>query len=430
MLAGVRDQYGAGRVNKRCYPLNAQFRRSEVGRSRLPLKSGSARRRRHDRERHILNQATLTEADETYLERTLELAERGRGLTSPNPVVGAVVVDANGEVIGEGYHHAYGAPHAERVAIESCSKDTTGGTIYVSLEPCAHHGKQPPCTDAIIDAGLARVVYASDDPTEKASGRGPGMLRDEGIEVVAAQGEIAAKARMINQPFRKHAKTGRPHVLFKSAQTLDGKVATATGDSQWISSEASRELAHRFRAEADAIAVGIGTALADDPQLTARIEGIGIERQPTRVVFDSEARLPVDSHLVQSAREVPLVVVASRAAPREALASLEALDVDVIVASGENEAARVVSALNELGQREIQSLLLEGGPHLAGAFFEAGEVDWLTLFLAPMVLGGKQARASVEGSGVEKVADGYQALRMQCNRIGEDMLITAWMREW
>lgn len=380
--------------------------------------------------RQTLNQAILTEQDETYLQRTLELAERGRGLTSPNPVVGAVVVSAEGEVIGEGYHHAYGAPHAERVAIESCSKDTTGGTIYVSLEPCAHHGKQPPCTEAIIEAGLARVVYASDDPTEKASGRGPGMLRDEGIEVVAAQGEIASKARLINQPFRKHAKTGRPHVLFKSAQTLDGKVATATGDSQWISSELSRELAHRFRAEADAIAVGIGTALADDPQLTARIEGIGAMRQPTRVVFDSEARLPLDSHLVQSARDVPLIVVASRAAPREALASLEAVGVDVIVASGENEAARVISALNELGSRDIQSLLLEGGPHLAGAFFEAGEVDWLTLFLAPMVLGGKQSRASVEGSGVEKVADGYRALRMQCDQIGEDMLITAWMREW
>lgn len=377
-----------------------------------------------------MNTSTVTDSDQAHLRRTLELAERGRGRTSPNPVVGAVVVSAEGEVIGEGYHHAHGGPHAERVAIESCSKDTTGGTIYVSLEPCAHTGKQPPCTEAIIEAGLARVVYASDDPTEKASGRGPGVLRDEGIEVAAAQGELAAAARMINQPFRKHAKTGRPHVLFKSAQTLDGKVATASGDSQWISSEESRQLAHRFRAECDAIAVGIGTALSDDPMLTARIEGVDSERQPTRVVFDSEARLPLDSALVTSARETQVIVVAGRAAPREALASLEAMGVDVIVASGENEAARVVSALNELGSREIQSLLLEGGPHLAGAFFEAGEVDWLTLFLAPIVLGGKQARASVEGSGVERVADAYRALRVQSNRIGDDLLITAFMREW
>lgn len=377
-----------------------------------------------------LNAQNLTPADEAHLRRTLELAERGRGRTSPNPVVGAVVVSADGEVIGEGYHHIHGGLHAERVAIESCSRDTTGGTIYVSLEPCAHTGKQPPCTEAIIDASLARVVYASDDPSEKAAGRGPGILRDEGIEVVAADGEIAAAARLINQPFRKHAKTGRPHVLFKSAQTLDGKVATASGDSQWISCEESRELAHRFRAECDAIAVGIGTALADDPMLTARIEGEDELSQPVRVVFDSEARLPLESNLVQTAREVQTVVVASRAAPREALASLEAVGVDVIVAAGASEAARVVDALNELGSREIQSMLLEGGPHLAGAFFEAEQVDWMALFLAPLVLGGKQAKAAVEGSGVERVADAYRAERIQYDRIGDDLLISAFMKDW
>lgn len=376
-----------------------------------------------------MNQALLTDQDVTFLEKTLELAERGRGRTSPNPVVGAVVVK-DGEILGRGYHHEYGGPHAERIAIESCSMDTTGATIYVSLEPCAHDGKTPPCTTAITEAGIARVVYASDDPTEKASGRGPGVLRDEGIEVVAAQGEIAARARLINQPFRKHAKTGRPHVLFKSAMTLDGKVATATGDSQWISSPESREIAHRFRSQVDAIAVGIGTALSDDPQLTARPDGISEHRQPRRVIFDSEARLPIDGALVSSAREAPVIVVASRAAPREALNQLEAVGVDVIVASGENEAARVISALNELGSRDVQSLLLEGGPHLAGAFFEAGEVDYMTMFLAPLVLGGKQARAAVEGSGVEKIADAYRALAMQCDPIGDDLLITARMREW
>jgi diaminohydroxyphosphoribosylaminopyrimidine deaminase/5-amino-6-(5-phosphoribosylamino)uracil reductase len=377
-----------------------------------------------------LNTGAITRNDEAHLRRTLELAERGRGRTSPNPVVGAVVVNSEGDVIGEGYHHVFGGEHAERVAIGSCSKDTTGGTIYVSLEPCAHSGKQPPCTEAIVEAGLTRVVYASDDPTEKASGRGPGVLRDEGIEVLAATGEIAAAARRVNQPFRKHSKTGRPHVLFKSAQTLDGKVATASGDSQWISSEESRELAHRARAECDAVAIGIGTALADDPMLTARLEDRPGVSQPTRVVFDSEARLPLDSALVKSAREVPVVVVASRGAPREALASLEAVGVDVIIASGEHEAARVVSALNELGSRGIQSLLLEGGPHLAGAFFEAGEVDWLALFLAPIVLGGKQARGAVEGTGVEKVADAYRALSIQSDRIGDDLMITAFMREY
>ena len=376
-----------------------------------------------------MNQAILTDQDVVHLERALELAAKGRGHTSPNPLVGAVIV-RDGEVLGEGYHAAYGELHAERAALADCSVDPIGATIYVSLEPCAHEGKQPPCTEAIITAGITKVVYASDDPTEKASGRGPGILRDEGIEVVAAQGEIAAKARLLNQPFRKFAKTGRPHVVFKAAMTLDGKVATASGDSQWISSERSRMLAHEIRANVDAVAVGIGTALADDPQLTVRHEVVENERQPTRVIFDSEARLPIDGVLVSGARDVPVILVASRAAPREALEALEGVGVTPIVASGENEAARVLSALNELGAQGIQSLLLEGGPHLAGAFFEAGEVDEVSLFLAPMVLGGRQARAAVEGVGVEKIADAYRALSMDCRMVGEDILVTARVKEW
>src|SRR5204863_7992757 len=237
----------------------------------------------------------------------IELAAAGRGRTSPNPLVGAVVV-RDGAVIGEGFHVAHGAPHAERAALAACAGvDTHGATMYISLEPCCHHGLTPPCTDAIVAAGIARVVVASDDPTEKASGRGMGILRDEGVEVQVADGELAARARLLNQPFRKHARTGRPFVLFKSAMTLDGKVATRTGDSKWISGEDSRRLSHRWRAEVDAVAVGIGTALTDDPQLTARIDGV--HRQPRRIVFDSEARLPLDSQLVKGASEVPLTVV-------------------------------------------------------------------------------------------------------------------------
>src|SRR3712207_3826227 len=213
-----------------------------------------------------------TQHDERHLMRAVELAAEARGHTSPNPLVGAVVVK-NGRTIGEGYHHAAGRPHAEREALAACEEDPRGATLYVSLEPCCHEGKTPPCTDAIMEAGIARVVVASDDPTEKASGRGLGILRDEGIDIAVADGELAARARLLNQPFRKHARTGRPHVLFKSAMTLDGKVATHTGDSKWISSEESRRMAHRWRAECDAVAVGIGTALADDPQLTARVEG-------------------------------------------------------------------------------------------------------------------------------------------------------------
>jgi diaminohydroxyphosphoribosylaminopyrimidine deaminase/5-amino-6-(5-phosphoribosylamino)uracil reductase len=250
---------------------------------------------------------TLLQTDSEHLARAIELAEGGRGRTSPNPLVGAIVTK-DGKVLGEGFHTAYGEAHAEREALTACgSADTRGATLYVSLEPCCHHGQTPPCTDAILAAGITRVVVGSDDPTEKASGRGLGILRDEGVEVLVAEGELAARARLLNQPFRKHARSGRPHVLFKSAMTLDGKVATRTGDSKWISGEASRDLAHHWRAERDAVAVGIGTALTDDPQLTARYPGV--ERQPRRVVFDSEARLPLDSQLVRGAAEIPLTVV-------------------------------------------------------------------------------------------------------------------------
>jgi len=335
----------------------------------------------------------------------------------------------DGRTLGEGWHAAYGAAHAEVAALAACGDaDLTGATLYVSLEPCCHQGQTPPCTTAILEAKLARVVVGSDDPTEKASGRGLGILRDEGVEVVVADGELAARARCLNQAFRKHARTGRPQVLFKSAMTLDGKVATRTGDSKWISGEDSRYRAHHWRAERDAVVVGIGTALADDPLLTARIEGE--VRQPARVVFDSEARLPLDSQLVRGAREVPLIVVVSRAASRLATDALEASGAEVIVATGENEPARVRSALDQLGAVGITSILLEGGPHLAGAFLDAGEVDEMRLFLAPVILGGSAARDPLEGEGVEKISEALRALTLDCEKVAGDLLISARLREW
>jgi diaminohydroxyphosphoribosylaminopyrimidine deaminase/5-amino-6-(5-phosphoribosylamino)uracil reductase len=367
------------------------------------------------------------ERDELHLFRAIELAEQARGRTSPNPLVGAVIVK-DGRVIGEGFHHALGEPHGEREALAACTEDPAGATMYVSLEPCCHYGRTPPCTDAIVEARISRVVVASDDPTEKASGRGLGILRDEGVDVVVAAGAPAHAARLINQPFRKHAKTGRPLVIFKSAMTLDGKVATATGDSQWISGERSRALAHRWRAEADAVAVGIGTALADDPLLTAR--GDDVARQPRRVVFDSEARLPADSNLVSSAHEVPLLLVCSRGAQRAATDALEAAGVEVIVATGENEEARVRSALTELGARGIQSLLLEGGPHLAGAFHDADEIDEVRLFVAPMLAGGRHARMPLEGQGVESIDAARRALSSEVERVEDDVLVRARLTEW
>jgi diaminohydroxyphosphoribosylaminopyrimidine deaminase/5-amino-6-(5-phosphoribosylamino)uracil reductase len=368
-----------------------------------------------------------TATDDAHLMRAVELAERARGRTSPNPLVGAVVVK-DGRVIGEGWHKAAGLPHAEREALAAASEDPAGATMYVSLEPCCHHGRTPPCTEAIAQAGIARVGVGSDDPSEHASGRGLGILRDEGIRVDVAAGAPAHAARLLNQPFRKHAKTGRPHVLFKSAMTLDGKVATSTGDSQWISGEQSRALSQRWRAEVDAVAVGIGTALADDPLLTARVEGV--QRQPVRVVFDSEARLPASSQLVRTASEVPVFVVCSRAASRASSDALEAAGVELIVATGENEGARVRSALTELGARGMQSLLLEGGPHLAGAFLDASEIDEVRLFVAPMLVGGRHSRVPLEGQGVEAIDAARRALASAVTRVHDDVLITARMTEW
>jgi diaminohydroxyphosphoribosylaminopyrimidine deaminase/5-amino-6-(5-phosphoribosylamino)uracil reductase len=373
-----------------------------------------------------------TETDSEHLSRAIELARNGSGSVRPNPVVGAVVA-RDGQILGEGWHEVYGGAHAEVNAIEACGMtDLSGATLYVSLEPCCHEGKTPPCTDAILQSGIRRVVVASDDPTEKASGRGLGILRDEGVDVLLADGELAVSARLLNQAFRKHARAGRPWVLFKSAMTLDGKVATRSGDSKWISGEDSRDLAHRWRASVDAVVVGIGTALADDPQLTARPEGLAVEPgvQPRRVVFDSLARIPPGSQLVAAATDIPLTIVVSRAAARADIDALEAAGVQVLLATGENEPARVRSALDQLGSMGVASVLLEGGPHLAGAFLDAGEIDELRLFLAPLLLGGSAARDPLEGEGVERIAEALRALSFECERVGEDLLISARLREW
>jgi diaminohydroxyphosphoribosylaminopyrimidine deaminase/5-amino-6-(5-phosphoribosylamino)uracil reductase len=377
-----------------------------------------------------MHMAIKADTDRAHLARAIELAGNGAGSVKPNPIVGALV--ARGEqVLGEGWHEEFGGAHAEVNAIEACGlEELSDATLYVSLEPCCHEGKTPPCTDAIIQSGIRRVVVASDDPTEKASGRGLGILRDEGIEVVLGDGELAARARLLNQAFRKHARVGRPWVLFKSAMTLDGKVATRTGDSQWISGEDSRSLAHRWRAAVDAVAVGIGTALADDPQLTARPEGEPASHQPRRVVFDTVARLPPSSRLVTAAAEIPLTVVVSRAAARSDTDALEVAGAHVIVATGENEPARVRSALDQLGALGVSSVLLEGGPHLAGAFLDAGEIDEVRLFLAPLLLGGSSARDPLEGMGVERISEAMRALTFDCSRVGEDVLVSARLREW
>jgi diaminohydroxyphosphoribosylaminopyrimidine deaminase / 5-amino-6-(5-phosphoribosylamino)uracil reductase len=322
------------------------------------------------------------------MRRALELAEGGRGQVSPNPLVGAVLT-RNGEVIGEGFHAALGGAHAERAALVDCARrgeSPVGATMYVTLEPCAHKGRQPPCVDALLEAGVARVLIASDDPSEKASGRGPGILRDGGLEVEFAAGEAATAARLLNQPFRKHSRTGLPLVVLKMAMSLDGHTSPPAGDSPWISGPESLALVHRWRAESDAIAVGIGTVLADDPLLTARdVEGA---RQPLRVVFDSGARLPRDSKLLSSLDASPVLVVVAPDADQVRLEALAGAGAEILVADGRSPGERVTAALAGLGRRGVTSLFLEGGRTLVGAFLEADAIDESRIFVAPVLLGG------------------------------------------
>lgn len=362
--------------------------------------------------------AEVKAPDQAHLRRALDLAGGGRGRVSPNPLVGAVVVRGD-KVIGEGFHAELGGLHAERAALEDCrsrGEDPAGATMYVTLEPCAHQGRQPPCVEAILEAGIARVVIASDDPSEKASGRGPGMLRDGGVEVAFASGAEATAARRLNQPFRKHSRTGLPLVVLKMAVSLDGQTTTHPDDSPWISGPESRELVHQWRAESDAIAVGIGTALADDPLLTARLEGA---RQPKRVVFDSQARLPLDGQLMQTLDQAPVLVVTAPDAPSDRVKALQEAGAETLVATD------IESALRELGRRNVTSLFLEGGQTLASAFVSSDQIDESRTFVAPMLLGvdkGGQARVA----GPARLS----AQRSTSEQVGDDTLIRAVFKEW
>jgi diaminohydroxyphosphoribosylaminopyrimidine deaminase / 5-amino-6-(5-phosphoribosylamino)uracil reductase len=328
------------------------------------------------------------QADSEHLERALELAERGRGTTPPNPVVGAVIV-RDGAVVGEGWHERKGGPHAEVVALAQAAGQARGATLYVTLEPCAHHGATPPCADAVIEAGIARVVAAVGDPNPKTDGQGFERLRDAGIEVEQPGGELEWRARVQNEGYRTWIALRRPFVTYKAAVTLDGRVAAAGGDARWVSGEASRRLVHELRARSNAVAVGMGTARRENPQLTAR--EVGATRQPRRLAF-GHGPLPEGSEL------------------------------ELLSGPLEEELAR-------LADDGVQSLLLEGGPTLAGAFLRAGLIDKLLLFVAPKLVGGDDAPPLFAGPAVGRLADAIPATRLAYEQVGEDLIVTAYLRE-
>jgi diaminohydroxyphosphoribosylaminopyrimidine deaminase/5-amino-6-(5-phosphoribosylamino)uracil reductase len=361
-----------------------------------------------------------------WLARARDLALRARGRTGPNPMVGAVVV-RDGRVVGEGWHEGAGTLHAEPVALRAAGDAARGATLVCTLEPCSHHGRTPPCAEAVIAAGVARVVVGCLDPLERGRGQGVRVLAAAGIEVAVAGGEEAEACRALNAPFLTWALTGRPLVTLKLATSLDGRVATATGETRWISGPAARALVHRWRADSDAVAVGIGTALADDPMLTAR-DLEGPVRQPARVVFDSLARLPLTSALVRSAGQVPLVVLVGEAAPADRVAALAAAGAQVVAAPGPGGRVGVDAGLDALGAREVQSLFLEGGPGLAAAFLAARAVDRVEWVVAPVIIGGDAAPGAVGGPGLGPLAEVPRLAGATVTRVGEDVLVSGRLR--
>lgn len=378
--------------------------------------------------------ADRSAADTDFWDRAIQLAERGRGLTSPNPVVGAVLV-RDGEIIGEGWHHRHGRLHAEREALADAARnghDPAGSTAYVTLEPCAHHGRQPPCADALIEADVARVVIGCDDPSEKTAGIGPERMAAAGIAVEPAGAEAAARCRELVQDFRKAVLAGKPLVTLKLAMTLDGRVATRTGDSRWITGPESRALVHRWRAEMDAVGVGSGTFAADDPRLTVRPgdhAGLpGEIRQPTRVIFDSGPVVTPEAALFEDVEAAPVVIVAGPEGDRDRLAALAEAGATVVRVAGGAPGDRLAEALTALGSLRISSLLLEGGPTLAGVALAAGEVDRVEIFAAPLILGG--GKPAVAGEGPALLADAIRVPELAVSRVGQDVRMSARIKEW
>ena len=367
--------------------------------------------------------------EEKYMRRAIELAKKGSGHVNPNPLVGAVIV-RDGEIIGEGYHECYGQLHAERNAIANAKKrgnSLEGSTIYVTLEPCCHYGKTPPCTEAIIEEKIARVVVGSDDPNPLVSGKGFQMLREKGIEVIPHF--LKEECDAMNHVFFHYIRTGTPYVAMKYAMTMDGKIACYTGDSKWVTGEESRAHVQTLRNHYKGIMAGIGTVLADDPMLNCRIEG---GRDPIRIIADSHLRIPMDSQLVRTAGQQPLIVACLPDADEEKAAQLKEKGIEVLRIPGvttaditeeQKEVMSLPVLMKELGSRKIDGILLEGGGQLNESALQAGIVQRVYCYIAPKIFGGAQAKTPVEGQGLTRAADAWQFNRIGMQEFGQDILL-------
>jgi len=362
-----------------------------------------------------------SETDRRLMARALQLAEQGVGQVSPGPLVGCVLANADNEIVGEGFYLYEQVKHAETIAIEKAGNKARRATAYVSLEPHAHHGRTPPCTDALISAGVARVVVPIEDPNPAVSGKGFSHLRASGIEV--SRGLLAKEAEHVNEKYIHFMRTGRPFVHLKIATSLDGKIATRTGDSRWITGEKSRARVQELRHEYDAILVGSGTVAADNPLLTDRSSRP--RRRPLlRIVLDSRLQLRADSRLARTSSEAPVLVFASATADGSTVSSLEQAGVEIVSeAAGGRDLDRVLA---ELGRRDIQSVLVEGGATVAAAFLDAGLVNKVTVFIAPMIIGGRDAPSAIGGPGVERISDALQLEPVEIFKHGSDLEVTGY----
>jgi diaminohydroxyphosphoribosylaminopyrimidine deaminase/5-amino-6-(5-phosphoribosylamino)uracil reductase len=338
------------------------------------------------------------ELDAWHMRRGLRLAALGQGAVEPNPMVGAVIA-RGAEIIGEGWHGRYGGPHAEVVALAVAGRRAAGATMYVTLEPCCHFGQTPPCTHAILDAGMRDVVVAHEDPFPQVDGGGIKELRARGVRVDV--GVLSAEARKLNAPYYKLIAQGLPWIIAKWGMTLDGRTATASGASRWITNDASRAIAHRLRGRVDAVIVGRGTAAIDDPLLTARPAG---SRVATRIVVDSHAALDVKSQLVRTAADAPVLVACAEGAPGPNVERLREAGCEVLVCPGATRQMRLDGLLAELGHRRMTNVLVEGGSRLLGSLFDADAIDEIHAFIAPRILGGEGAPGPVAGGGRLEVA--------------------------
>ncbi len=363
--------------------------------------------------------------DIKYMKRALELAEKGIGYTKPNPLVGAVIVK-DGRIIGEGYHQLYGGHHAEVNAFLNATEDISGASMYVTLEPCSHFGKTPPCANAIVEKGIKKVVIGLKDPNPLVAGRGIEILRSHGIEVVT--GVLEDEGKKLNEIFLKYITTALPFVILKTAMTLDGKLATASGDSKWITNEQSRQYVHELRHRVSGIMVGIGTVLADNPNLTTRLKGReGVD--PVRIIVDTNARIPLEAKVLNLASKAKTIIATTEKADKKKLKDIEDKGAEVIITPLRNNRVDLSYLMQQLGQKGIDSVLLEGGAALNFSALEEGIVDKVVTFIAPKIIGGANSKTPVGGEGVSYIKDAMLLNDIQVSRFQEDIMIEGYLRK-